>query len=209
MKKLLKTQPPPKNKVFCRCFAGNPYWRGMLSTVGLLVKTACFVRKKMKYCCIKSCWCGLINTRRSIVLILVLQWGFPGFCQSSHPENTNIRNSFLRERLCTVDLFVHISYFMKKKNIFSSIKRSWSELVRTRRSIIQIHSLQWGFLGLVLKLSFEWFQKEPQIVVRCRHRWRVQTFRNETKAQCHKTLYACNLWKLAITRMFIQSNVCK
>ncbi len=53
--------------------AGNPYWTGRLSTLNLLNKKCCFVKKLKNNVCTKSSWSELVSTRRSTVLILPLQ----------------------------------------------------------------------------------------------------------------------------------------
>jgi hypothetical protein len=53
--------------------AGNPYWRGRLSTVALLIEISSFVKKRKIFFSIRSNWFELVGTRRSIVLILPLQ----------------------------------------------------------------------------------------------------------------------------------------
>ncbi len=58
--------------------AGKSYWRGRLSTVDLLIKIGCFVNKEKYSFSMKRSWSELVSTRRSIVLILLLQQGFPG-----------------------------------------------------------------------------------------------------------------------------------
>ncbi len=56
----------------------NPYWRGRLGTIDLLIKTGCFVREKNIVSLWEvSSWSEQISTRRSTVLILLLQLGFP------------------------------------------------------------------------------------------------------------------------------------
>jgi len=47
---------------------GNTNWRGWLGTVGLLIKVAGFVKKKVMLANIKSTWSKLVSTRRSNVL---------------------------------------------------------------------------------------------------------------------------------------------
>ncbi len=50
-------------------------WQGRLSTVNLLIKVVCFVSKVN----IKMTWLKLVRARRSTVLRLPLQEGFPVF----------------------------------------------------------------------------------------------------------------------------------
>jgi hypothetical protein len=57
---------------------GNPYWRGRLSTVDLLIKAACFVTKENRIFSTKTSWSKLVGTRRSTILNPPLQYGFPG-----------------------------------------------------------------------------------------------------------------------------------
>ncbi len=57
--------------------AGNTKWRGRLST-DLLNKVACFCKKVKTVLNIKSTWSKLVGTKRSTVLRLSLQLGFPG-----------------------------------------------------------------------------------------------------------------------------------
>ncbi len=57
--------------------AGNPYWRGRLSTVDLLIKIGCLV-KKISFS-FKSSWSELVSTWRSTVLRLLPQLVFPAF----------------------------------------------------------------------------------------------------------------------------------
>ncbi len=57
--------------------AGNTNWRGRFGTLDLLIKVACFVTLVNKVFKFKSSWTKLVKTR-STVLILPLQWGFPG-----------------------------------------------------------------------------------------------------------------------------------
>jgi len=52
---------------------GNTNRRGKLSTVGLLIKVACFGNKQSKGCYIKICLAKLISARRSTVLSLPLR----------------------------------------------------------------------------------------------------------------------------------------
>ncbi len=66
---------------------GKPYWRGRLSTVNLLIKTARFVKKKKYKFSMISSWSKLVSTRRWTVqsfpstkcslLKLKLPRGFP------------------------------------------------------------------------------------------------------------------------------------
>jgi hypothetical protein len=57
------------------------------------------------------------------------------------------RELLQKGRFSTVDLLIKIACFVKTKSIFT-IKRSWSELVYTRRSTVMILPLQWGFPAL-------------------------------------------------------------
>jgi hypothetical protein len=68
---------------------GNLYWRGGLSTIDLLIKIACFVKNIFFF--IRCSWSEIVSTtdlywiwyrpvvstRKSTVLILPVQWGFP------------------------------------------------------------------------------------------------------------------------------------
>ncbi len=63
---------------------GNAYRRGRLSTIDLLIKMACLVKKKEFF--IKSSRYELFNTRRSTVLILPIQLVFPGLLCSTFPS---------------------------------------------------------------------------------------------------------------------------
>jgi len=56
----------------------NAYWRGRLSTVDLLIKIACFVKKKNILFSIKSIWFEPVSAKMPTVLILPLQLEFPG-----------------------------------------------------------------------------------------------------------------------------------
>ncbi len=47
--------------------AGKPYWRGMLSTVNLLIEVACFVKKLNNMVNIKTSWYKLVSAMRSTV----------------------------------------------------------------------------------------------------------------------------------------------
>jgi len=53
--------------------AGNTNWGGRLSTVDLLIKVACFVKKANAFFNIKRSWSKRVSTRRSTVLSLSLQ----------------------------------------------------------------------------------------------------------------------------------------
>ncbi len=53
-------------------WAGNPYWRGRLCTIDLLVMIACFVKEKNIIFSIISTWSKLASAMRSLVLILPL-----------------------------------------------------------------------------------------------------------------------------------------
>jgi hypothetical protein len=52
---------------------------GRLSTVDLLIKIGCFVKRYINIFNIKRSWSKLASTRRSIVLSLPLQWDFPDY----------------------------------------------------------------------------------------------------------------------------------
>ncbi len=54
---------------------GNPFWSGRLSTNGLLVKVACFVKGVSHIFNIKSSWFKLVCSRRSTVLSLPFSKG--------------------------------------------------------------------------------------------------------------------------------------
>ncbi len=54
----------------------EPLLMGELSTVDLLVKIACFIKRKNIFFRIKNSWSELVSTRRSTVLRLPLQKGF-------------------------------------------------------------------------------------------------------------------------------------
>jgi hypothetical protein len=56
--------------------AENTYWRGRLSTVDLLIKTACFVKKEKNHLLQQLIWIRLDSARRWTVLMLPLQWEF-------------------------------------------------------------------------------------------------------------------------------------
>ncbi len=58
--------------------AGKPHWRGRFSTVDLLIKIGCFVKKGKYSFSLKNSLSKLVSTRRLMVLSLPLQWGFPG-----------------------------------------------------------------------------------------------------------------------------------
>ncbi len=58
--------------------AGNTNQRGRLSTLDLLIKLGCFISKVNNVFNLKSSCTKLVSTRRSTVLILPLQRGFPG-----------------------------------------------------------------------------------------------------------------------------------
>ncbi len=123
-------------------YAGSPYWRGSLSTVYLLVLTNLehlFYNANTIY--VKTKQVTLI--RRSTVLCLPLQLVFPGsriFVFGKMSDRSG--NTKLGLRLSTVDLLIKIACFVKEVNNIFSIKRSWSKLVSTRRSVV---------LGLLLK----------------------------------------------------------
>jgi hypothetical protein len=51
-------------------YAREAYWRGRLSTVDLLIKAACFVKKINYIFHIKMIWSKLVSARRSTVLSL-------------------------------------------------------------------------------------------------------------------------------------------
>jgi len=51
---------------------GKSYWRGRLSTVDLLIKVACFVKKANNIFSIKISCSKLVRTRKSTVLSLLL-----------------------------------------------------------------------------------------------------------------------------------------
>ncbi len=55
----------------------NPNGMVKISTVDLLIKVACCLKKWTIFCNIKSSWSKLVGTRRSTVLSLPLQQGFP------------------------------------------------------------------------------------------------------------------------------------
>ncbi len=57
---------------------------GRTSTVDLRIKVACFVKKFINIFNLKMSWYKLVCTRRSIVLSLPLQWGFPALNNSFH-----------------------------------------------------------------------------------------------------------------------------
>ncbi len=66
-----------KNFVFSsNVESGNPCWRDRLSTVDLLIKPSCFAKDYYSLS-MKSNWSEIVRIRRSIVLILTLQKGFP------------------------------------------------------------------------------------------------------------------------------------
>ncbi len=54
------------NYLYCR----EPLLKGWLSTIDLLVKAACFVKKKIYCFSTKSSWSEQVSARKSIVLIL-------------------------------------------------------------------------------------------------------------------------------------------
>jgi hypothetical protein len=58
-------------KTFLR--PGKPYWRGKISMVDLLIKKGCFVKKEKYSFSLKSSQSKLVSSRRSTVLILLLQ----------------------------------------------------------------------------------------------------------------------------------------
>jgi hypothetical protein len=58
---------------------GNTNYGGRLSTIDLLIKVACFVKKEKYIFNIKMSYSKLVGTRRSTVLSLPLQQDFPGF----------------------------------------------------------------------------------------------------------------------------------
>ncbi len=65
-----RLKPPARYK------PGNPHWRGRFSTVYLLAKIMCLL--KIYYFDIKSICYELVTARRSTVLSLLFQKGFPG-----------------------------------------------------------------------------------------------------------------------------------
>ncbi len=56
---------------------GNTNWKGRLSTVDLLINVAFFVTQVNIFFCLKINWSKRVSVRRSSVLILPLQQGFP------------------------------------------------------------------------------------------------------------------------------------
>ncbi len=65
-----------RNVILLNVIPGNTNWRGRLSTVDLLIKVTCFVKKVNSS---KISWSKLVSTRRSTALIHPLQLVFPGF----------------------------------------------------------------------------------------------------------------------------------
>ncbi len=49
--------------LFASPYQGNPYWRERLSTLDLLVKITCFVKRLIYIFSIKSSWSELVNTK--------------------------------------------------------------------------------------------------------------------------------------------------
>jgi hypothetical protein len=56
--------------------------RERLSTVDLHIKVACSVKNVISIFILKSIFLKLLSARRSTVLFLPLQLGFPGLCQA-------------------------------------------------------------------------------------------------------------------------------
>ncbi len=101
---------------------GNPYWRGRLSTVDLLIKVACFVKKVNNIIYTWMSWAKLVSTRRSTVLILLfsknslvepssknLNWWSCGENNKTNNNNNNInlspQNCFNFQQLCSQTAF--------------------------------------------------------------------------------------------------------
>ncbi len=60
------------------CFSKEPSLKEKARTVALLIKTGCFVTKH------DLRWYELVSTRRSIVVLFPIQWGFPYFSTTLH-----------------------------------------------------------------------------------------------------------------------------
>ncbi len=79
---------------------GNTNWRGRLSTVDLFIEVACFVDKINNILIIKSSRSKLVRTRRSTVLGLPLQLGFPALSLSfGLPNSTHLSSPQVIENL--------------------------------------------------------------------------------------------------------------
>jgi hypothetical protein len=70
------------------------------------------------------------NFQTFLIMILPIGMKCRGLASISRSGNTNCRG-----RLSTVDLLIKVGCFVKKVNNIFNIKRNWSKLVTTRRSI--------------------------------------------------------------------------
>jgi hypothetical protein len=66
--------------------SGKPYWRGRFSTIDLLINIGGLVKRENIVSVWNAVFSKLVSTRRSSVLILSLQWGFPGCVHSEVPK---------------------------------------------------------------------------------------------------------------------------
>jgi hypothetical protein len=81
--------------------SGNPYWRGRLSTIDLLIKVAYFVKKKKNIFIIKKCWSILVSIRRLTVLSLPFgKTSLPQYRTVSASSLKTILRSFFEYALC-------------------------------------------------------------------------------------------------------------
>ncbi len=79
-------------------------------------------------------FCLFVCVCLNLYIFLCLSWTRLKFTRLLiRPGNTNWGRKF-----CTVDLLVKVASFVKNVNGIFNIKRSWSELVGTRRSIVLI-----------------------------------------------------------------------
>jgi len=92
--------------------AGNTNWRGRISTRDLLINVACFKTNVNNIFNLKSSWSKPDSTRRSTVLYLPFQWGFPAYKIVSRWKVRQDPRLF-QVRLGTLDTYLGCYFFFK------------------------------------------------------------------------------------------------
>jgi hypothetical protein len=84
-------------------------WKGRLSAIYLIIKVACLVKKVNSIFNKKSSWSKQVSTRRSTVLSLPFQKGFPGYAAKCF-WNFHLNSGSLGRRSCQIDQLVNLKF---------------------------------------------------------------------------------------------------
>jgi hypothetical protein len=82
------TEPSPSVRLLCS------NWRGKLSTVDLLIKVICFVKKLKNIFKLKSSWSKPVSTKKSTVHNISLQLGFPALTKGEFDNIINLKSNW-------------------------------------------------------------------------------------------------------------------